>query len=220
MDARTGGKLAELTVPTDPGGYGGLLTWADATRVGPRTWALEGGGGYGAGPTRFPGSVGERVVELDRPKRAARRHGAKSDSLDAVRAAREALGREHLAAVKADGPRAELAAPMTARRSALEAATLAWRRLHALVVAAPEELRALLRGTTTTVMIQTGIGVVAAAQVLICWSHPGRIRSEAAFAMLAPRARPTARSAAASGATSPATCSANSNTAHGRLDEP
>jgi hypothetical protein len=31
-------------------------------------------------------------VELDRPKRAARRHGAKSDPLDAIRAAREALG--------------------------------------------------------------------------------------------------------------------------------
>jgi hypothetical protein len=29
-------------------------------------------------------------VELDRPKRAARRHGAKSDPLDATRAAREA----------------------------------------------------------------------------------------------------------------------------------
>jgi transposase len=27
------------------------------------------------------------VVELDRPKRAARRHGAKSDPLDAIRAA-------------------------------------------------------------------------------------------------------------------------------------
>jgi hypothetical protein len=37
------------------------------------------------------------VVELDRPKRAARRHGAKSDPLDATRAAREALGRDQLA---------------------------------------------------------------------------------------------------------------------------
>lgn len=242
VDAATGGKLSEVTVSTDPGGYCELLDWAGAIGGGSRVWALEGGGGYGAGLARFLGSAGERVVELDRPKRAARRHGAKSDSLDAVRAAREALGREHLAEVKGDGPRAELAALMTARRSAVEAATLAQRQLHALVVAAPEDLRGLLRGTTTTVMTQTaarlrtrsawdrqtvttahvlrtlahrilalqaeardheaaigeivrswrpdlltqpGIGALTAAQVLIAWSHPGRIRSEAAFAMLA-----------------------------------
>lgn len=242
VDAATGGKIGELTVSTDPGGYGELLAWAETVGGGPRVWALEGGGGYGAGLARFLHAAGEQVVELDRPKRAARRHGAKSDSLDAVRAAREALSREHLAEVKDDGPRAELAALMTARRSAVEAATLAQRQLHALVIAAPEDLRGLLRGTSTTVMTQTaarlrtrsawdrqtvttahvlrtlarrilalqaeardyetaigevvrswrpdlltqpGIGVIVAAQVLIAWSHPGRIRSEAAFAMLA-----------------------------------
>lgn len=242
VDATTGGKLAELTVPTDPGGYAELVAWADATGSGRRTWALEGGGGYGAGLARLLSAAHEQVVELDRPKRAARRHGAKSDSLDAVRAAREALGREHLAGIKGDGPRAELAALMTARRSAVEAATMAQRQLHALVITAPEELRAPVRGATTAVMVQTaarlrtrsswtrqtvttatvlrtlarrvlalqgeardhetaiseivrawrpdlltqpGIGVIVAAQVLIAWSHPGRIRSEAAFAMLA-----------------------------------
>lgn len=242
VDAATGGKLAELTVPTDPGGYGRLLAWADATGRGLRTWALEGGGGYGAGLARFLTAAGEQVVELDRPKRAARRHGAKSDSLDAVRAAREALGREHLAQIKHDGPRAELAALVAARRSAVEAATLAQRQLHALVTAAPEDLRGRLRGTSTTMMVQIaarlrsrsawdrqtvttanvlrtlarrvlalqgeardheaaigeivrswrpdlltqpGIGALTAAQVLIAWSHPGRIRSEGAFAMLA-----------------------------------
>jgi Transposase IS116/IS110/IS902 family len=30
-----------------------------------------------------------------------------------------------------------------------------------------------------------GVGVITAAQFLICWSHPGRIRNEAAFAALA-----------------------------------
>jgi transposase len=29
-----------------------------------------------------------------------------------------------------------------------------------------------------------GVGVVTAAQVIISWSHAGRLRSEAAFAML------------------------------------
>jgi transposase len=36
-----------------------------------------------------------RVVEVGRPKRPARRSGAKSDALDAVRAARQALVEEH-----------------------------------------------------------------------------------------------------------------------------
>ena len=33
-------------------------------------------------------------------------------------------------------------------------------------------------------LAQRGIGPISAAQVLISWSHPGRFRSEAAFAML------------------------------------
>ena len=48
----------------------------------------------GAGLTRFPHAHHERVVELDRPNRAACRHGATSDPLDATRAARKALGRD------------------------------------------------------------------------------------------------------------------------------
>jgi transposase len=36
-----------------------------------------------------------------------------------------------------------------------------------------------------TLLAQPGVGPITAAQVLISWSHPGRLRSEAAFAMLA-----------------------------------
>jgi hypothetical protein len=54
-------------------------------------------------------------VELDRPKRPARRHGAKSDPLDAIRAAREALGRDQLAQPRAAGARAALQARLTTR---------------------------------------------------------------------------------------------------------
>lgn len=151
VDATTGGLLAEVTIGTDPAGYAQLLELADL-HGSARAWALEGAGGYGAGLARHLTGAGEQVIELDRPARAARRHGAKSDSLDAARAAREALGRAHLAQVKTDGPRAQLAALMAARRSAVEAATLAQRQLHALVTAAPEALRALFRGRSTTTM--------------------------------------------------------------------
>jgi hypothetical protein len=58
-----------------------------------RAWAVEGTGGHGAGLSRHPLESSELVVELDRPKRSARRHGAKSDPLDAIRAAREAMAR-------------------------------------------------------------------------------------------------------------------------------
>jgi transposase len=122
-----------------PDGYQQLLELADQHH-GQRVWAIEGTGGYGAGLTRFLHAHQEQVVELDRPKRAARRHGAKSDPLDAVRAAREVLGRDQLAQPRATGPRASLSVRLAARRSAVQAAGDAQRQLHALVIAAPRRL--------------------------------------------------------------------------------
>ena len=87
--AATGAVIQQVTVPATPAGYRQLLGLADR-HDGRRVWAVEGTGGYGAGLTRFLAAHAEQVVELDRPKRAARRHGAKSDPLDAIRAAREA----------------------------------------------------------------------------------------------------------------------------------
>jgi transposase len=119
--AATGQALANLTVPATPDGYQQLLELA-ARQPGQRIWAIESTGGYGAGLTRFLQAHAEPVVELDRPKRAARRHGAKSDPLDAVRAAREVLGRDQLAQPRATGPRAALSVRLAARRSAVQAA--------------------------------------------------------------------------------------------------
>jgi transposase len=239
--AATGGALEELTVDTDPDGYAALVELAER-HGGLRAWAIEGTGSYGAGLARFLAERGEWVIELDRPNRPTRRNGAKSDSLDAVRAARDALARPHLATPRSDGERAALAVRMTARRSAVEASTIAQRQLHALVIAAPETLRSRLRNKTTTQMVAVcvrlrvddrwdtlthhtatvlrdlarrigelnreaahhehailelvrswrpdllavfGVGPIVAATVLTAWSHPERIRSEAAFAMLA-----------------------------------
>jgi transposase len=209
---------------------------------GRRVWAIEGTGSYGAGLTRFLTDQGEVVVEVDRPHRPARRGGAKSDPLDAVRAARDALARDQMAQPRAGGNRAALAVLVAARRSAVEAATVAQRQLHALITAAPEPLRARFRGQSTRAMVTTatalrvaadwdtetaatarvlrtlarrshsleteardhqrairaivqawrpdlldqlGVGPIVAATVLCAWSHPGRCRSEAAFATLA-----------------------------------
>ncbi len=47
------------------------------------------------------------------------------------------------------------------------------------------QLRALIRTWVPTLLDQPGIGPVSAATILTSWSHPGRVRSEAAFAALA-----------------------------------
>jgi transposase len=150
--AATGHTQAVLTVPAIPAGYRQLLELA-GQHHGQRVWAIEGTGGYGAGLTRFLQAHGERVVELDRPKRPGRRHGAKSDPLDAVRAAREVLSREQLAQPRATGPRAALSVRLAARRSAVQAAGDAQRQLHALVIAAPDILRERLGVRSTRQLV-------------------------------------------------------------------
>jgi len=154
VQAVSGAVVTQVTVPATPAGYQQLLKLA-SQQPGQRVWAIEGTGGYGAGLTRFLQAHAEQVVELDRPKRAARRHGAKSDPLDAIRAAREAMSRDQLAQPRAAGHRAALSVRLAARRSAVQATSDAQRQLHALVVAAPEVLRSRLRDLTTPRLVST-----------------------------------------------------------------
>jgi hypothetical protein len=156
VSTATGAVLGRATAAADPDGYAALLALA-RDHHGPRLWAIEGTGGWGAGLTRFLADHGEAVVELDRPGRPARRHGAKSDPIDAVRAAREALARPHLGGPRAAGERAALSVLLAARRSAADGSRVARQQFHALVAAAPEPLRARFRGhgTRTTVDVAT-----------------------------------------------------------------
>ncbi|OMQ16452.1 IS110 family transposase [Modestobacter sp. VKM Ac-2676] len=154
VDVRTGGVLARATVAADPDGYAELVALAQE-HSGLRAWAMEGSGGYGAGLARHLADGGELVVELDRPKRPARRAGAKSDPIDAERAARDALARSRLAQPKTGAERAALQMRLTARRAAVEAATTAQRQLLAMVITSPESVRARFRGQSTRIMITT-----------------------------------------------------------------
>jgi transposase len=88
------------------------------------------------------------VTEIDRPKRPRGRSGAKSDPLDTIRAGREALGREHLAVPWQRGRREALGVLQLTRAGAVKVAADARRHLKALLVTAPEPLRAGLRGQT------------------------------------------------------------------------
>jgi transposase len=47
------------------------------------------------------------------------------------------------------------------------------------------QIDALVRQIAPDLLDEVGIGPVVAAQLIVSWSHPGRVRSEAAFAKLA-----------------------------------
>jgi transposase len=188
VDAATGAVLERGTVTADPDGYQQLLAMLEE-HPGLRAWALEGSSGYGAGLARHLADLGEMVVELDRPVRPARRGGAKSDPIDAERAARDALARTRLAQPKTGPERAALQMHLTARRAAVQASTDAQRQLHALVVTAPESVRARFRGKTTKKMIQVasrlrpgasrgraGVNVDVVAAITVLHALAARIR--------------------------------------------
>jgi hypothetical protein len=145
---RNGGLIAQLEVPTDQSGYARLLGLVAERGPGRRCWALEGTGCYGAGLASFLAAEGEWVTEIDRPKRPRGRNGAKSDPLDAVRAGREALSREHLAVPRQRGHREALRVPQLTRAGAVKVTADGRRHLKAMLVTTPEPLRAsLCRGT-------------------------------------------------------------------------
>src|SRR5215218_9517525 len=150
---RLGGVLAQTTTSADAAGYQRLLDFACVQVAGRRLWAVEGAGSFGAGLAVFLQQRGEQVVEVARPKRSASRTGAKSDALDAVRAARQALGQDHLATPRRRGEREALRVLLTTRRCATLARVAAIGQLKALIVGAPEELRAELRGRNTASQI-------------------------------------------------------------------
>lgn len=241
LNAHTGAVLTRATVNADSDGYLELVAFA-AEHAGLRAWAIEGTGGYGAGLARHLAEQRELVVELDRPVRPKRRAGAKTDAIDAERAARDALGRARLAQPKTGPERAALQMRLTARRAAVAAGSDAQRQLLALVITSPQRLRdrfsrqrtraviatagglrpattgdaeydtavavlralarrireleaeaaehekailALVRAWRPDLLALPGVGPIVAATVLTAWSHPGRCRDDAAFAMLA-----------------------------------
>ena len=238
----SGGVISSLTVPSDAFGAKRILKFAKENASGRRVWAIEGTGSFGAGLTTFLLERSEWVVEVDQPRRLPSRNGAKSDDLDAVRAAREALSREHLTEPRRRGEREAIRVLLATRRGAIEARTQAIALLKATIVSAPEGLRFHFRKMTTdeqltraarlrtnaaqsvehrtticalrstarralaleaeaadlesqlellvaklapSLLAESGVGVISAAQILNAWSHPGRLRSEAAFAALA-----------------------------------
>ena len=154
VEASTTAEVAAAAFTASRGGYVQLLEWADRhTSTEQRTWAIEGAGGYGAGLAGHLNDAGERVVEFGHPRSAATRDGAKTDALDARRAAREVLGQREPCIPRARGRREALRVLDTTRRGAQRARVAAICELKALLVTAPVDLRDQLRGLTTAALV-------------------------------------------------------------------
>ena len=98
IDTATTGVVATARLGANAVGYREAVAWADEYSTDTeRAWAVEGTSSYGRGIAAALTRSGEWVIEFDRAKEKASRDGAKTDTLDAVRPARETLGREKLA---------------------------------------------------------------------------------------------------------------------------
>lgn len=150
--AETGKHHGSLTAPADPGGFADLLAFA-RQHDGTRCWVIEGCGSWGRGLATWLQANGEDVREIDSPSRPARRMGKKTDDLDALRVAREALARTDLATPRDTGDRDALAALLVARRSAVEMTGDTERQLVSMATTCPETLAAKLRGKTTAQIV-------------------------------------------------------------------
>ncbi len=140
-----GGVLGTEQFPTTAAGYRHLLNWmgtfGQLERVG-----VEGTGTYGVSLAKYLRTQQVTVVEVMRPKRQVRRRHGKNDVVDAIAAARAVLSGEANATPKThDGPVEALRTLKVLQRSATKARTQALNQLRALLVTAPDEMRARLR---------------------------------------------------------------------------
>src|SRR5918993_1476043 len=89
VDAHTTGICAHGRFPATARGYVDAVEFVDGHSIDTeRAWAVEGTASYGRGLTVALSRRGEWVIEFDRPTRLTK-DGAKSDHLDAVRAAEQ-----------------------------------------------------------------------------------------------------------------------------------
>jgi transposase len=151
LDARSAGVVAEGRFAATGDGYDEAVVFVDDRSVdSERAWVIEGSAGYGRGLAVALGRRGEWVIEFDRPTRKTK-DGAKSDELDAIRAAREMLGRKRLSVPRAhDGVREAIRVHAVTRAGAVRVRTGAINELKAMIVTADEAMRAELRGLRTS----------------------------------------------------------------------
>jgi transposase len=138
---RHGQLLGDREFEACADGYRQLLAWM-RSHGSIQAIGVEGTGHYGTTLTRFLMGSGERVVEVNRPNRQARRLEGKSDRLDAEQAARSVLSGAASADPKAKSGAIEVIRILrVTRASAVKSRTMAFNLLHGVVVTAPSPLR-------------------------------------------------------------------------------
>lgn len=141
-----GTVLDTAVFPTDRGGYRALLGWVRSFGT-VSVAGVEGTGSWGAGLTRWLSSEGVEVVEVIRPNRQTRRRYGKSDTTDAIAAARAVLSGEASGRPRAGhGPVESIRLLQLTRSSAIKQRTMVANQIHAVIATAVEPLRAQLRG--------------------------------------------------------------------------
>lgn len=156
---QVGRVLGTHEFPATAAGYTDLLAWLRGHgrlgRVG-----IEGTGAYGAGLARLLRAKHVTVIEVDRPDRKTRRFQGKSDPIDAIQAARAALAGERTGSPKQRDGRVEALRNLrVARRSAVNQRADTQRQMKTLIVTAPDELRARLRGLNIKQLIVTCVNL-------------------------------------------------------------
>lgn len=244
MESPSGKLLAQETFPTTTAGLARVASWIGRRSEGDIEGVLisaECTGSYGAIMSEHLAKVGYRVVEAPTPSTKRLRGKGKTDTLDAITAARSTLVMDHdklrdrragevqtamkllsvgrdqmntdrlrainalTALVRAHDLGVDARKPLTASQIKTIAAWRARDEALGATIARSESVRLakqitglegdlkanqvqLTKLTTEHVpslLAMHGVGAVTAATIMAVWSHPGRIRSEAAFAMIA-----------------------------------
>ena len=193
----SGVVVFEATIAASSRGYAEALQLVDAHAQGRRSFAVEGSGSFGAGLTRFLSGRGERQALQ---ALVAAREGAVNAKCAGLGQLRNLLVttpeplRNELRTLTPARLLRQLAAARPERRRdpELRGTMLALRSIaqRVLQLTAEErelarEIEAITRKLAPQLLDQPGVGPHSAAQLVLSWSHPGRIRSEAAFARLA-----------------------------------
>jgi len=171
-----GRLLGHQEFPANDPGYQALLTWLRGH--GPvHAIGVESTGSFGATLTRALTAAGERVVEVNRPNRQARRMDGKSDRLDAEQIARAVLGRVSTAIPKTKSGAIEVIRTLrVTRTSAIKARTATFNTLWGVMIGAPSPLRDELVVLTKRTLVNRCLGLRPETEDLISLaSKPDRM---------------------------------------------
>jgi transposase len=171
-----GRLLGHQEFPANDRGYQSLLVWMrEHGTVG--AIGVESTGSFGATLTRALTKAGERVIEVNRPNRIARRMDGKSDRLDAEQVARAVLGQTSTAIPKTKSGAVEVIRTLrVTRTSAVKARTQSFNTLWGVMIGSPSPLRDELVVLTKRTLVNRCLRLRPETEdLLTLQAHPDRL---------------------------------------------